>query len=151
MRARRPWPPRWHKKVNDQLVNTNRSKTEATVKQWEAELEKARGIVDQQIAAENGTAQKMKLSADAYFFSKQKEAEGILAEKTNQSKSIIELNRAMASAGGRTNVKLQIAKSLLGKKIIIVPSGAGSAQFQKLDLNDLIKSTMAREVAQSKE
>ena len=134
------------KKKYDQMVNTNRATRDATQKQWEAALEKVKGDVEQQIASEQGIAQKVKLAADAYYFSKQKEAESILAEKTAQSKGVIELNRAMASAGGRTNVKLQIAKSLAGKRIVVLPSG-GAGQFQKLDINELLKTMMAQEVA----
>lgn len=133
------------KKVYDQNVNTNRSAKEATQRQWEAALEKVKGDVEQQIALEQGEAQKVKLAADAFYFSKQKEAEGILAEKTAQAKGIVELNRAMASAGGRTNVKLQIAKSLAGKRIVVLPSGGGAGQFQKLDVNDLLKTVMSQE------
>jgi regulator of protease activity HflC (stomatin/prohibitin superfamily) len=136
------------KKVYDQQVNTNRSSRESAKNQWEAALEKVKGDVEQQIATEQGKASQVKLAADAYYFSKQKEAEGILAEKTNFSKSVIELNRAMATAGGRTNVKLQIAKSLAGKKIIVLPASS-SGSFQKLDVNELIKTIMAQEVSRS--
>jgi len=135
------------KKVYDQQVNTNRSAADAAKNQWEAALEKVKGDVEQQIATEQGTAARVKLAADAYFFSKQKEAEGILAEKTNLAKSVTELNRAMATAGGKTNVKLAIARALIGKKIVVLPSGNGAAQFQKLDVNELIRSVMAQDVA----
>jgi regulator of protease activity HflC (stomatin/prohibitin superfamily) len=134
------------KKVYDQNVNTNRSARQSTEKKWEAALEEVKGDVEQQIATEEGAALKVKLAADAFYFSKQKEAESILAEKTAQAKGVIELNRAMASAGGRTNVKLQIAKALQGKRVVVLPSGGGNGQFQKLDVNDLLKTVMAREV-----
>ncbi len=134
------------KKVYDQNVNTNRSARQSTEKQWEAALEQVKGDVEQQIATEEGMALKAKLAADAFYFSKQKEAESILAEKTAQSKGVIEVNRAMASAGGRTSVKLQIAKALYGKRVVVLPSSGGSGQFQKLDVNELLKSVMAREV-----
>jgi regulator of protease activity HflC (stomatin/prohibitin superfamily) len=136
------------KKKYDQMVNTNASATKSMKGQWEAALEKVRGDVKQQIAAEEGVAAKVRLAADAYYFAKQKEAESILAEKTAQSKGIVELNRAMASAGGRTNVKLQIAKSLAGKRIVVLPSGGGG-QLQKLDVNELLKTVMAQEAVKS--
>lgn len=133
------------KKVYDQQVNTNRSATEAAQGQWAATLEKVKGDVEQQIAQERGNAAQMALGADAYYFSKQKEAEAILAQKSAEAKGVIELNRAMASSGGRTNVKLRIAKALMGKKIVILPSGAGALGLQKIDINDLIRTAAAQE------
>jgi len=134
-----------NKKVFDQQVNTNRSATESAHGRWAANLEKVKGDVDQQIAQTRGEAEQAKLSADAYFYSKQKEAEAILAQKSNQAKGVIELNRAMASSGGRTNVKLRIAKALLGKKIVILPGGGSTVGMQKIDLNELIRTAMSQE------
>ncbi len=134
-----------NKKVYDQQVNTNRSATEASVGQWVAALEKVKGDVEQLIAEENGTAAQTRLKADAYYFAKQKEAEGILTQKTNEAKGILELNHAMATSGGKTNVKLQIARSLAGKKIIILPGGANAVGLQRVDINQLINGALARE------
>jgi regulator of protease activity HflC (stomatin/prohibitin superfamily) len=133
------------KKVFDQQVNTNRSAKEAAQGEWIAALERAKGDVEQQIAQEQGQAQRARLAADAYYFSKQKEAEAILAQKTNEAKGVHELNRAMAAAGGRTNVKLAIARALQGKKIVVLPGGGNAVGLQKVDLNDLIKSAIGRE------
>lgn len=137
------------KKVNDQKVNMFHSAKEAAANHWAAELEKTRGLVEQQIASEQGAAQKIKLASDAYFYAKQKEAEGITVAKTNEAKAATKLNQAMASAGGRTNVKLQIARALAGKKIVMVPGGS-SASIQKLDVNELIRAQLAQEAQTSK-
>jgi regulator of protease activity HflC (stomatin/prohibitin superfamily) len=136
-----------NKKVFDQEVNTNRSAREAAVVRWTAELEKIKGDVEQQIAQEHGSAQRARIAADAYYFSKQKEAEAILAKKQAEAKGVLELNRAMASSGGRTNVKRQIAQALQGKRIYLLPGG-NAFGLQRMDLNELIKSTVAREAAQ---
>jgi regulator of protease activity HflC (stomatin/prohibitin superfamily) len=136
------------KKVYDQQVNTNRSAKEAAQGQWAATLEKVKGDVEQQIAQEQGVAAQVRLTADAYYYSKQKEAEAIYAQKTNEAKGVLELNRAMASSGGRTNVKLRIAKALEGKKIMILPGGTGAVGLQKVDINDLIRTAMSQEVTQ---
>ncbi len=135
-----------NKKVFDQQVNTNRSATEAEKGRWASELEKVKGDVEQMLAQEQGAAQRAKLAADAYYFSKQKEAEALLAQKSAEAKGVLELNRAMASSGGRTNVKLAIARALQGKKIVLVPGGGNSMGLQRIDLNDLIKSAAAREL-----
>jgi regulator of protease activity HflC (stomatin/prohibitin superfamily) len=134
-----------NKKVYDQQVNTNRSATEAERGRWASELEKVKGDVEQLIAQERGAAARARLAADAYYFSKQKEAEAILAKKTAEAKGVLELNRAMASSGGKTNVKLAIAKALQGKKILLLPGG-NSLGLQRLDLTDLVKTAAATEL-----
>lgn len=138
-----------NKKVFDQQVNTNRSAKEAAVGEWAAALEKTRGDVEQQIAQEQGAAQRTKLAADAYAYSKQKEAEAILAQKNAEAKGVIELNRAMASSGGKTNVKLALARALQGKRIVVVPAGGNAVGLQKMDVNDLVKTALATEATKS--
>jgi regulator of protease activity HflC (stomatin/prohibitin superfamily) len=134
-----------NKKVFDQQVNTNRSAKENAIGEWAAALEKTRGDVEQQIAQEQGAAQRTKLAADAYAYSKQKEAEAILAQKNAEAKGVIELNRAMASTGGKTNVKLALARALQGTRIVVVPAGANGVGIQKMDVNDLVKTALATE------
>jgi regulator of protease activity HflC (stomatin/prohibitin superfamily) len=138
------------KKVFDQQVNTNRSAAESVMREWETNLEKTRGDVEQRIAAEKGQAEQMKLDADAYYFARQKEAEALLAEKTASAQGIRKLNQAMSGSGGRTRVKLKIAQALKGKRIILVPSGAGGAAIQRLDLNTLIDNVLAREATEGR-
>ena len=133
------------KKVFDQQVNTNRSAAESAEREWQANLEKTRGDVEQKIAAKNGEAEQMKLEADAYYFARQKEAEAILAEKTANAKGIRRLNEAMRGTGGRTRVKLKIADALQGKRIVVLPSGEGGASINRLDINKLIDNIVARE------
>jgi len=129
------------KKVFDQQVNTNKSAAESAQREWEANLEKTRGDVEQKIAAEKGKAEQMTLDADAYYFSKQKDAEAILAEKKASAQGIRKLNQAMAGSGGRTRVKLKIAAALQGKRIVVLPAGAGTASLNKLDVNALLSQT----------
>lgn len=133
------------KKIFDQQVNTNHSAAENAEREWQANLEKKRGDVEQQIAAKNGEADQMKLQADAYYFAKQKEAEAILAEKTANAKGIRKLNAAMSGSGGRTRVKMKIAEALQGKRIVVLPGGEGGASINKLDVNALIGNIVARE------
>ncbi len=138
-----------NKKVYDQQVNTNRSAKEAASGQWLATLETVKGDVEQRIAQERGAAERTKLAADAYFFTKQKDAEGILAQKTNEAKGVVEHMRALASSGGRTHVKLRVAQALAGKKILIVPGGGGALGMQKLDLNELMRAAVSQEALRS--
>lgn len=127
------------RKVFDQKVNTARSAAENVKREWAARLEATRGEVDQVIAQENGRAQQAMLQADAYYITRQKEAEAIMAEKTANAQGIREMNEALAGAGGRVMVKRKIAEQLNGKRIVVLPGGAGGAAVQKLDVNELLK------------
>lgn len=134
------------KKIFDQKVNTNRSSADSALREWEANLAKTRGDVEQKIAAENGISEQMKLESDAYFFAREREAQAILAEKQANAQGIQKLNKAMAGSGGRTRVKLKIAQALKGKRIVVLPGGGpGNTSINKLDVNELIENITARE------
>jgi regulator of protease activity HflC (stomatin/prohibitin superfamily) len=128
------------KKVADQAVNKNRSAAEASVKEWERELEKTKGTVGQRLATENGKAQQMHLQADAYFAAKTLEAEALLAEKTARAQGITKMKEAMSGAGGRTMVKLRIAEALQGKRIVLFPTSDSALNLQQTDVNRFLDS-----------
>ena len=128
------------KKVADQAVNKNRSAADAAVKEWQRELETAKGQVSQIIAAEKGKAEQAHLQADAYFEAKKLEADAILAEKTANAKGIQKLKEAYAGAGGRTMVKLKIAESLKGKRIVLFPTSDGAMNIQRTDVNRYLET-----------
>lgn len=127
------------RKVYDQKVNTLKSAAENVKREWEAKLEKTRGEVDMTIAQENGRAQQAMLSADAYFISRQKDAEAILAEKSAKAQGIRKMNEALAGGGGRVMVKRRVAEALKGKRIVVLPGGENGAAVQKLDVNALLQ------------
>ena len=126
------------KKVADQQVNKNRSAAEAARREWARELEKTKGEVAQKIATEMGRAEQAKLKADAYYEARKLEAEAILAERQAQAKGMREKRAAIAGSGGRTMVKLKIAEALKGKRIVLIPMGAGGFNLQKTDINALL-------------
>lgn len=139
------------KKVFDQEVNTNRSAAENTTREWKANLERTKGDVEQSIASEDGKAAQAKLDADAYYFAKQKEAEAILAESEAEAKGIKKTREAMAGTGGRTRIKMRLADALKGKRIVVVPSGgSGAVSINRLDLNELLRATVAQEATREK-
>ena len=107
------------KKVADQTVNKNRSSAEASIKEWERELETTKGQVGQLLATERGKAQQVTLQTDAYYAAKKLEADAIVAEKAANAQGITKMKEAMSGAGGRTMVKLRIAQALKGKKIVL--------------------------------
>ncbi len=127
------------RKVYDQKANTARSAAENIKREWEARLEATRGEVDQRIAQENGRAQQAMLESDAYYVTRQKEAEAILAEKSANAEGIRKMNEALSGAGGRVMVKRKIAETLKGKRIVVLPGGSNDASVQRLDVNELLK------------
>ena len=128
------------KKVADQTVNKNRSGAEAAVKEWERELETTKGVVGQLLATERGKAQQVTLQTDAYYEAKKLEADAIVAEKAARAQGITKMKEAMAGAGGRTMVKLRIAESLKGKRIVLFPTSDSAINLQQTDVNRFLES-----------
>ena len=99
-----------------------------------------------QIAQAEGELAQAKLGADAQFYQQQQNAEAILTERTNNALAIAKRSEALKGAGGRAQVKIKIAEALSGKSIILVPSGSGNGvSLNKLDVNQLVDSVLARE------
>ena len=128
------------KKVADQSVNKNRSTAETSVKEAEFNLETTKGNVGQLLATERGKAAQVHLQADAYYESRKLEAEAILAEKTANAKGIQKLKEAVSGSGGRTMVKLKIAESLKGKRIVLFPTSDGAMNVQRTDVNQFLET-----------
>lgn len=97
-------------------------------------LNEAEGQVKSMIAAVQGRYSNTVSAADAEFDQKKALSEAILTEGTNLAQSIAKQREAMASAGGETQIQLAIATNLLGKRIIMIPSG-NAVNLQTLDLN----------------
>lgn len=129
------------KKVADQKVNKNKSAAEAAREEWKRKLEETKGQVGQQIAAAKGKARQRELEADAYYEAKALEAEALLAEMTAQAEGLRKQRQAIAGSGGRTMVKLAIAKALKGKRIVLVPVGdKNGLNLQRTDINQLLQT-----------
>lgn len=128
------------KKVADQTVNKNRSAAEAAVKEWERELETTKGQVAQLLATERGKAQQVTLQTDAYYEARKLEADAIVAEKAARAQGITKMKEAMSGAGGRTMVKLRIAESLKGKRIVLFPTSDSAINLQQTDVNRFLES-----------
>lgn len=128
------------KKVADQTVNKNRSGAEAAIKEWERELETTKGVVGQLLATERGKAQQVTLQTDAYYEAKKLEADAIVAEKAANAQGITKMKEAMSGAGGRTMVKLRIAESLKGKRIVLFPTSDSAINLQQMDVNRFLEA-----------
>jgi len=126
------------KKLAEQTAERMVSEGHAAQQEALRNLETAKGQVAQKIATARGALDQVKLHADADFFSSQREAEAILAEKKARAKGVEKTNQAMAGAGGRAMVKMSVAEALKGKQILFLPSGGKSGGLQTMNLNDLI-------------
>jgi regulator of protease activity HflC (stomatin/prohibitin superfamily) len=133
------------KKFAEQNAEKLRSEGSAALEEAKRNLESARGRVSQQIATSNGELAQAKLAADAQLVKARNEAQAILAEARSRAQGIEKENAALGGAGGRTMVKLRIAEALIGKRIVLLPTGKG-ANLQTLDVNQLLNAAAAQKV-----
>jgi regulator of protease activity HflC (stomatin/prohibitin superfamily) len=103
----------------------------------------ADGQVMSVIASAVGRYSNTMSAADAYFDQKRMLADAILTEGTNTAQAIVKQREAMASAGGETQIQLAIATNLVGKRIIMIPSG-NALNLQTLDLNKALESILRK-------
>ena len=130
------------KKLAEQNAEKTKSEAQAAGEESKRNLETARGKVAQQVAAAQGRLQQVKLSTDATLIQSENDAIAIVTEAKANAQAIQKRNEALAGAGGKTMVKLKIAEALIGKSIVLVPSGKG-ANIQTLDVNQLVNTYAA--------
>jgi regulator of protease activity HflC (stomatin/prohibitin superfamily) len=128
------------KKVADQKMEKNKSAQHAVEEEYKRKLEEAKGEVNKLVADVDGEYLKAKIQVDAYYEKQELLAQAIKAEGVAQAKGIMEMNNAMASAGGEALVKLQIAEALQGKKIVVLPVSEGGMNLKTTDINALLNT-----------
>jgi regulator of protease activity HflC (stomatin/prohibitin superfamily) len=129
-----------NKKIADTKTKTLISEKDSTVEMNKKLLQDAQGEVNKLIAQANGEYQEAVLGADAYFQQQTNLAAATLAEGTAEAASIQKMREAMKNEGGLIQVKMAIADSLRGKRIVMIPTGnANSLNLQTLDLNDILR------------
>jgi len=101
------------------------------------------GQVKAMIAFALGRYSNILSAADAELDEKKILAEAILTEGTNTSLAIIKQREAMASAGGETQIQLAFATNLLGKRIIMIPTG-NAINLQTFDLNKALEGILRK-------
>ena len=126
------------KKVADQQAEKNKSATAAAIEEYLRKEEDARGEVNKMIADVDGDFRKAKIEADAYFDKSKQVAGAIKAEGIAEAKGITKMNQALMGSGGRTMVKLEVAKALKDKKIILLPLSGGGMNLKTTNVNDLL-------------
>src|SRR6266700_3771644 len=117
-----------NKKIADTKTKTLISERDSTVE------------VNKIIAQADGQYQEAVLGADAYYQQQTNLAAATIAEGTAEAASIQKMREAMMNEGGLVQVKMAIADSLRGKRIVMIPTGnANSFNLQTLDLNDILR------------
>jgi len=135
------------KKVADQNVMKNRSAQHASTEEYKRKLEEAKGEVNKMVADIDGTFMKAKIEADAYYEKQKLLAKAITVEGIAEAKGIMEMNKALESAGGEALVKLQIAEALQGKRIVLLPVSEGGMNLKTMDINKLIETMGIKNLA----
>jgi regulator of protease activity HflC (stomatin/prohibitin superfamily) len=106
-------------------------------------INESEGQVKSMIAAALGRYSNTVSAADADLDQKRILADAILTEGTNTALAIIKQREAMASAGGEAQIQLAFATNLLGKRIIMIPSGNG-INLQTFDLNKALENILRK-------
>lgn len=126
-------------KVAEQEASRLQSETEAAREQINREIEVARGEAATSIEKAKGTAEQRRLEADALYFERERQAQAILTEKMALAEGLTERARALSGSGGASLVKLEVAKALMGKKIIFLPASSGF-DVRNTDVNALLQT-----------
>ena len=129
-----------NKKIADTKTKTLISEKDSTVELNKKLLQDAGGEVNKLIAQADGQFQEAVLAADAYYQQQTNLAAATIAEGSAEAAGIKKMREAMMNEGGLIQVKMAIADSLRGKKIVMIPIGSpNSFNLQTLDLNDILK------------
>lgn len=127
------------KKIADQKAQKLKSETKAVQEEWLKKLEEAKGEVAKLKAEADGEYNRARVEADAYYEQQELIAEAIEAEGRADAEGIRKMNEALAGSGGAAMVKLDIAKALQGKKIVLLPIGGGGLDVRSTDINSLLE------------
>ena len=129
-----------NKKIADTRTKTLISEKDSTVEMNKKLLQDALGEVNKLVAQADGQYQEAVLGADAYYQQQTNLAAATVAEGEAEAASIRKMREAMMNEGGLIQVKMAIADSLRGKRIVMIPTGsANSFNLQTLDLNDILR------------
>ena len=131
------------KKVAEAKTLEVRAQLEAQREANKRLLNESEGQVKATIATILGRYSNTVSAAEAEFDQKKVLADAILTEGTNSALSIVKQREAMASAGGETQIQLAFATNLIGKRIIMIPSG-NALNLQTLDLNKALESIIRK-------
>ncbi len=129
-----------NKKIADTKTKTLISERDSTIELNKKLLQDALAEVNKSIAQADGQYQEAVLAADAYYQQQTNLAAATIAEGTAEAAAIKKMREAMMNEGGSMQVKMAIADSLRGKRIVMIPTGSANAlNLQTLDINGMLK------------
>jgi regulator of protease activity HflC (stomatin/prohibitin superfamily) len=126
------------KKLQDQLVFTNKSKGQAAEQRQDLMRTKEEGEYLVKIKLEEGDAYKVEKESDRDLYTRTKEAQADLLVKTAEAQGIELKNQAMQTLGADSMVALRMAEVLEGLDTVILPAG-GEAGVNPLDLDRVLE------------
>jgi regulator of protease activity HflC (stomatin/prohibitin superfamily) len=128
-------------------VQTLGEQQKAMVQQKQSELEAKRSEWNQRLEAANGEAGRVRNDADGYYQTKSNEAKAVLAGAQAESDATRKEAEALARLGGDSYVKMQLAKQLAKKKIMIVPA----SNVSTMNVNQMVDYLVGKSAAQTSE
>lgn len=126
------------RKVQDQLIFTNQSMTEAARMEASRQKIDAEGQAAVNVEQQRGDSEVKKIEAEADLYSRKKKAEGDLLVALAEAQGTVLENAAYKSGAGSDNlVGMEMAGVLQGIDVIFVEGGPGGTNV--LDLNQTLR------------
>jgi hypothetical protein len=125
------------RKVQDQLVFTNKSKGEAAKEDAERRRVSAEGEAAVAVEVQRGEAEVTKIRAEADLYRRTKEAEGDAQVRIADARGTKQVNEAYAASGTANLVALEMVKVFDGIQTIVV--GDDTHGINPLNINAMMK------------
>ncbi len=126
-----------NRKVQDQLVFTNKSKGEAAKEDAERRRVESEGQAQVDIETQRGEAEVTKIRAEADLYKRKKEAEGDAMVRISEAKGTAMVNEAYSASGTTNLVALEMVKVLQGINLVVV--GDEKNGVNPLNINAMMK------------
>jgi regulator of protease activity HflC (stomatin/prohibitin superfamily) len=104
-----------------------------------AKKNKARGEADAMIALAEGRMLRAQQEAEAAYNARASRAEAVGEKLNNEAEGLAAITSALSVPGGEMQVRRELARAIQGKKIMVLPGGAGGT-INIMDLNELLQS-----------
>jgi len=108
----------------------------STLAQIEARKKEALGLKGKLLEEAQGYLKQMELRASSMLYQKEKAAEALKFELVSRAEGLHAINAALDGPGGPNLVSYELARTVRGKDILLLPSAEGALQVT--DVNDLL-------------
>lgn len=126
------------KKLQDQLVFTNQSKTKAASEEQALNRITTEGEMQVAITLQEGEAYKVRKDADKELYTRSKRAEADLQVELAEAERTSLRNEAMQELGAERMVAMRMAEVLEGLEVVMLPTG-GEHALNPLDLDGVLE------------